>query len=122
MAFSSSNLNENGNATFVLYHFILKCKFSRDCVAALSSGTNPNTRRLQNLNYVRTSTHSNCYISFTHYLGILPISDLNVARCNKGINTACLPIEKKNTVSTAFTTFTAEFHCVPVYVHGVLCS
>jgi hypothetical protein len=107
MEFSSLNFHENANPTFVLYHFILKCRLSRDYVATLSSGTNPNTRSLQNLNYIRTSTHSNRRISFIHYMGILPTADLYVARCNKAVNTACLPTEK-NTSSMAFTTFTAR--------------
>jgi hypothetical protein len=107
MAFSSWNFHENGNPTFVLYHIILKFRLSRDYVVTLSSGTNPNSRSLQNLNYIRISTHSNCHIPFTHYLGIPPIVDLCVARCNKAVNTACLPTEK-NTGNTAFTTFTAR--------------
>ena len=95
MAFSFYNFHENGNPTFVLCHFILKCRLSRDYVATLSSGTNPNTRSLQNSNYIRTCVHSNCHISFAHYLGILPIADLYVASCNKAVNIACLPTEKK---------------------------
>jgi hypothetical protein len=95
---------------------------SRDYEAALSSGTNPNTRNLQNLNDIRSSTHSNCHISFTHYLGILPIADLYVARCNKAVNTACLPTEK-NTGGTAFTTFTARvLLCARVCTWSILQS
>jgi len=71
---------------------------------------------------MRTSTHSNCHISFAHYLGILPIADLYVASCNEAVNTACLPTEK-NTGSPAFRTFTARvLLCARVCTWSILQS